>query len=813
MFKNFLKIAWRNLRRNQSYAVINILGLAIGVACCLLILLWVADELSYDQWNAKADRTYRTAAEINFGGSHRNYAVCPAPLAAALRADFPEVETAVRFRNYGPSLVKREVQNFKELNIFYTDSTVFDVFSIELTQGAPKNCLAAPNTVAISESMAHKYFQGENPVGKDLTFDDRTKLTVTGVFKDMPHNSHFTSDFLVSLNGVEEANQQVWVSHNFQTYYVLREGADVAAFEAKVFPHLLEKYIGPQVLGMMGKTYEEVAQSGAFIRYYYQPLTSIHLHSDLVGEMGPNASIQYVWIFTAAAIFVLLIACVNFMNLSTARSAQRAREIGLRKVLGSRKWDLIRQFLSESVFMAALSFVLALGISFLVMPYYNDLAGKELRIPVGNPAFWAASLGGILLVGLLAGSYPAFYLSGFQPIKVLAGKLMSRTKGVSIRSVLVVFQFFIAVVLILGTMTIREQLGFIQHKKLGFDRDQVLIVDDAYALGNNLLAFKEEMLKNASVKSAAVSSYLPTPSSRNDNPVCRESRLGDDVCVSMQNWYVDRDYAPTLGLEFVAGRNFSRDFPTDSTGLVLNETAVRKFGFDEPIGQIVYVPDDFGEGGPKMVPFHVIGVVRDFHYESLRQNIGALCLRQGGSRGAIALKLDSGDAAGTVAAVERIWKSMAPGQPFNYYFLDESFDRVYRAENRISQIIGVFSGLSILVSCLGLLGLAAFATEQRIKEIGVRRVLGASVFGIAGLFSREFLRLVALAILIATPLAWWGISKWLEDFAYSIDTGWWSFLPKALLAGLIALLVAGLTVGFQSLRAALANPVDSLRSE
>lgn len=813
MFKNFLKIAWRNLRRNQSYAVINILGLAIGVACCLLILLWVADELSYDRWNAKADRTYRTAAEINFGGSHQDYAVCPSPLAAALVADFPEVETATRFRSYGPSLVKRDVQNFKELNILYTDSTVFDVFSIQLTQSNSKNCLAAPNTVAISESMAQKYFPGESPLGKDLTLDNETRLTVDGVFADMPHNSHFICDFFVSLSGVEEGKEQVWLSHNFQTYYVLREGVDAAAFEAKLFPHLLQKYLSPQIQAMMGKTYEEVAQSGAFVRYHYQPLTSIHLHSDLVGELGPNASIQYVWIFTAAAIFVLLIACVNFMNLSTARSAQRAREIGLRKVLGSMKWDLIRQFLSESVFMAALSFVLALGISFLVMPYYNDLAGKALRIPIGNPAFWAASLSGILLVGLLAGSYPAFYLSGFQPIKVLAGRLMSRAKGVSIRSVLVVFQFLIAVVLILGTMTIREQLGFIQTKKLGFDRDQVLVVDDAYALGNNLQAFKEEMLKNAAVKSATVSGYLPTPSNRNDNPVCKESRLGDDVCVSMQNWYVDRDYAPTLGLEFVAGRNFSKDFPSDSTALILNETAVEKFGFDDPIGKIVYAPDDFGVDGPSLSPFRVIGVVRDFHYESLRQNIRALSLRQGRSTGAISVKLEQGDAAATVASVERTWKTMAPGQPFNYYFLDESFDRVYRAENRISQIIGIFSGLSILVSCLGLLGLAAFATEQRIKEIGVRRVLGASVLGIAGLFSKEFLRLVALAILIATPLAWWGISKWLEDFAYSIDTSWWNFLPNALIAGGVALLVAGLTVGFQSLRAALANPIDSLRSE
>ncbi|MCB0609851.1 MAG: ABC transporter permease [Lewinellaceae bacterium] len=813
MFSNFFKLAWRNLLRNRSYSIINILGLSIGVACCMLILLWVADELSYDRWNEKADRTYRVAAEINFGGSHQDYAVCPAPLAAALRSDFPEVEAAVRFRDYGASLVKTDVQNYKEQNILYTDSTVFDVFSIEMTQGNPKNALAAPNTVAISESMAHKYFPNESPMGKILTFDDRTKLTVNGVFRDMPHNSHFISDFLVSLNGVEEGENMIWVSHNFPTYYVLREGADPKAFEAKLFPHLLEKYIGPQVQAMMGKSYEEIAQTGAFIRYHYQPLTSIHLHSDLVAELGPNASIQYVWIFTAAAIFVLLIACVNFMNLSTARSAQRAKEIGLRKVLGSMKWDLIRQFLSESLFMAAVSFLLALGLAFLAMPYYNDLAGKTLRIPLGNPFFWTASLAGIFIVGLLAGSYPAFYLSGFQPIKVLAGRLMSRTKGISIRSVLVVFQFFIAIVLILGTMTIRKQLGFIQHKKLGFNRDQVLVIDDAYALGNNLQAFKEEMLKNAMFSEATISSFLPTPSSRSDNPVCRESRLGEDVCVSMQNWRVDEDYVPTLGLEMAAGRNFSRDFPTDSTGLIINETAAKLYGFDEPIGQILYVPDDFGEGGPHMVPYHVIGVVKDFHYESMRQNIRALCLIQGRSSGAVSIKLNSGDAASAVAAAERNWKTMAPGQPFNYYFLDESFDRVYRVENRISRIIGIFSGLSILVSCLGLLGLAAFATEQRIKEIGVRKVLGASTMGIVGLFSREFLKLVLLAIVIATPLAWWGINLWLRDFAYSIDTSLVSFLPSALIAGLIAVLVAGLTVGFQSVKAALANPIESLRSE
>ncbi len=427
MLKNYFKIAWRNLTANRSHALINLLGLAIGIACCLLIVLWVTDELSYDKWNEKADRIYRVAPEINFGGSHKHYAVAPAPLAEALRADFPEVETAVRFRNYGGSLVKRDIQNFNEPNIIYCDSTLFDVFSIKMVKGDPKTALAPPNTVVINKTTAQKYFPNDEPIGKTLTFDNRRDYTVSGVIEDMPTNSHFNFDFFVSLTGGREANNGVWLSNNFKTYYVLREGVDGADFEAKVYPHILEKYLSPQIEAALGKSYNEIASSsGAFIKYHFQPLTDIHLKSDLVAEMGPNGSIQYVWIFSAAALFILLIACVNFMNLSTARSAIRAKEIGVRKVLGSMRSHLINQFLVESVVMAALAFLIGLMLAQFALPYYNNLADKTLSLPFTSLPFWTIALLAVTGVGLLAGSYPAFYLSAFKPIKTLSGKFMEK---------------------------------------------------------------------------------------------------------------------------------------------------------------------------------------------------------------------------------------------------------------------------------------------------------------------------------------------------------------------------------------------------
>ena len=810
MIKNYFKIAWRNFTRNRSHSLINLMGLAIGIACCMLILLWVTDELSYDIWNEKAERTYRLTSEVNFGGAHRHLAVTPAPLAEALRSDFPEVETAVRFRNYGSSMVKRDVQNFNEPNIIYCDSTIFDVFSLEMINGTPKEALKLPNSVVINERMSRKYFGNEDPIGKTLTFDNQNEYAVSGVIKDLPSNSHFNFDFFVSLSSSREASEGMWVSHNFYTYYVLREGVDSDAFEAKVFPFLMKKYISPQVETIMGKSYEELAESGAFIKYHYQPLPDIHLKSDLEIEMAANGNIQYVWIFSLAALFILLIACVNFMNLSTARASSRSKEIGVRKVLGSFRSNLINQFLAEAILIAALAFIVGGLMAFFALPYFNEFADKTLTLPLENYVFWVASILSIIIVGLLAGSYPAFYLSGFEPIKTLAGKIHEKGGNLNLRNSLVVFQFLIAVFLIIGTLVINQQLNFIQNKKLGFERDQLLILDNVETLGDRAYVLKEELIKNHQITSATVGSYLPVPSSRSDSPLCKSAEIREDNCVSIQMWQVDEAYIPAMGMELLDGRNFSPDMTTDSNAVIINETAAKILGFENPIGKKLYGDTNFNPNAETSLPQQtIIGVIKDFHFESLRENIGALSLWLNPYPGKITLKVNTDNISALVNDVESSWKAIADGLPFSYRFMDDSFDRVYRSEMRVSKLFNIFSGLSIFIACLGLFGLAAFTVERRVKEIGIRKVLGASTSNLVGLLSKDFIKLVFISLIISIPLAWYFTNHWLEDFAYRVEVHWWIFA----VAGILALLIAFITVSFQSVKAALSNPVDSLRSE
>ena len=808
MLKNYIKLSWRNLTKNRSHALINLLGLAIGIACCLLIMLWVTDELSFDKWNEKADRIYRVAPEVKFGGTHKQFAVSPPTLAGALRNDFPEVETAVRFRQYGSSMVKRNNQSFNESNIIYCDSTIFDVFSLQMIKGNPKESLTAPNTVVINSSMAQKYFPNENPIGAILKFDNQNDFTVTGVIKDMPENSHFNFDFFVSLTDMKEAQDGLWIANNFQTYYVLREGVDAATFETKAFPFLLDKYIAPQVSQMFGMPFEELEKSGSFIKYHYQPLTDIHLTSDLVAELRPNGNIQYVWTFSLVALFILLIACVNFMNLSTARSSVRAKEIGVRKVLGSLRGSLIQQFLVESVLIAGLAFVIGLVITFIALPYFNNLADKQLSLPFGNIIFWITTIVGVLFIGLLAGSYPAFYLSSFKPIKTLKGNFLDKGGNLNLRNSLVVFQFLIAVLLIVGTLVINQQIHFIQNKKIGFERNQVLILENAETLGDRAFTLKKELLSHSKISQVSVSGYLPVPSNRSESPLCKTQEIREDNCVSIQMWEIDEAYIPTFGMELVAGRNFSPDMPTDSNAVVINETAAKLYGFEDPIGQKIFGGPNFNpQNGEPLETKTIIGVVKDFHYESLRQNISALSMWLNPYSGNLSLKINTDEIPTLLSDIEMSWKKVAPELPFSYRFLDESFNQVYRTETRISSLFSIFSGLSIFIACLGLFGLAAFTTERRFKEIAVRKVLGASATNLVGLLSKDFLKLVVFSLIISIPFAWYLMNQWLADFAYRIDFDW----SKVLLAGVIAILIAFVTVSLHTVKAARVNPSENLK--
>ena len=806
MFKNYFKVAMRNLWKNKGYSAINIFGLAIGLATCLLILIYVIDELSYDRYNKKADRIYRVDGDINFGGTHWVLAVAPDPLGPTLKKDFPQVEQYVRFRNYGGLLVKKDNQNVQEDKVIYVDSTLFDVFTLPIIAGDARTALTDPSSIVITEKMAKKYFNSVDVVGKTLVVSDTTNYKVSAVIKNIPVQSHFSFDFFLPLH-TEESRQGNWLSNNFNTYVVLKPGADPKRLEGGL-DIVVNKYCFPQAEQLFHATAEEFKKTGTHVFYNLMPLTQIHLHSSKTAELGPNGSVQYVYIFSAIAAFILLIACVNFMNLATARSSNRSKEVGVRKVLGSGRGNLIRQFLMESMMISFISMILAIGIAELLLPYFNRVSGKEIEI--GLFSTWWLFPGLLLLilfVGLLAGSYPAFYLSAFQPVTVLKGKLAGGFKRSWLRNSLVVFQFAISVFLIVGTVVIYSQLIFIRSRNLGFDREHVLVIQNCYSLGNQAKTFRNELVNIRGVESATMTGFLPTADYRNDSPLFPEASLDQKTAVAMQNWYVDENYIPTLKMQIVKGRNFSSEMKTDSSALIINEAAAKLLPFDDPLNKTLYYLINIQKRDTKT--YHVIGVVKNFNFNSLREQVSPMALFYGEERGKMALRFKSANIPSLISDIESKWRTLAPNQPFNYSFMDEDFNNIYKSEQRVGKIAMSFSALAILIACLGLFGLVTYAAEQRTKEIGIRKVLGASVSNIINMLSKDFMRLVLIAMLIAFPLGWYFMNRWLRDFAYRINIDWKVFL----IAGLAAMLIAILTVSSQAIKAALASPVNNLRTE
>ncbi len=789
------------------------MGLAFGLASCIIILLYVNNELSYDKHHEKADRIARVASFIDFSGSYLELATTSAPMGPTLRSDYTEVEDMVRFRPRGEFLVRSGDVNIKESDIIYSDPSVFNVFTIPVIHGNAETALLEPYTLALSKSKALKYFGKENVVGESLLLDDDHTFKITAVYEDMPETSHFNFEFLLSMEtNADEANNGVWISNNFRTYLLLKEGTDLKAFEQN-FKSIKKTYIEPQLIQFTGNSLEDFQEAGNSLEYELQPLTDIHLHSDLVAEFEPNGNIKYVFLFSGLAGFILILACINFMNLSTARSVKRAKEVGIRKTLGSLRKQLITQFFTESIFLCLFSFLIALLIVELTLPFFSNLSGTNLVSNYFSNTNLILSIAGIVLVtGLLSGSYPAVMLSGFQPIKVLKGVL---DKGTSrFRSLLVVFQFSVSLVVIIGLLVINKQLNFIQNQSLGFQKEQTVIIHDAYTLDTNLNVYKEELLKEPEFKNATISSYLPVSGfSMNDQTFWPK---GDDPVQgntsSSQVWRVDTDYIPTLGMEIIEGRNFSEDRGTDENTVILNEALANRFGFEEPLGEVITTFTQRPDGSfdtENLLEFKVIGIVKNFHFKSLRENIAPLGLFKGTSRGNVIFKIDSQDAGTALAKLENSWKEMAPGQPFNYSFLDERFDRMYRTENRVSNLVFAFSVLIIIIACLGLFGLSAYSAEQRTKEIGIRKVLGASVSGIVSLVSKDFLKLILISFLIAAPVGYFIMQQWLKEFTYKTNIGFDVFL----ISGIGIILIAAITVSWQSIKAALTNPVKSLKSE
>jgi len=816
MFKNYFKVAFRNLSRSKGYTLITLSGLAIGLAACLLAFLYIQDELSYDRYNDKSERIFRITTRMVREGTEINIVGAGALVARTMIEEFPEVENAVRFREEGSAKVKVGVTVFREKKVIYSDPSFFDVFSVPLLKGDRKAVLTAPRTVVLSQTTAEKYFGMADPVGKTLRIDDKEDWQVSGVFADIPRTSHFHFDFIVSfstLNMASDPSMSSWMGFNFQTYLLLRPGASASDLETKL-PLLFATHLAPEIKQFMGIALEDfMTKAKMKLDYSLQPLAAIHLHSNYnAGEFEPNSDIKYIYLFSAVSLFILILAIINFINLSTARSISRAKEVGLRKVLGSFRLDLVKQFLTESLVLCLMALAIACLLMVFVLPLFNSLTAKELAVgALLNPLAVAAVIVMTLLVTIMAGAYPAFLLSAYRPAFILRGNAGSGSGRGRLRRGLVVFQFAVSAVMIIGTIVVFRQLHYIQNKKLGFDKEQVLILHHSQLLGSHAETLKQEMLRSPQVVSATISSYLPVPSSRSRLPIARADNPNPEAAFPISFWMIDEDYIETLGMKIVAGRNFSPQLSGDGQAVIINQAAVHHFGLEKPLGQTLIMMDTDADKPGTMVPVPctVIGVVEDFHYESLREAIAPLVLRRGQSLGNLVMRLKPGKLAAVIKTAEKKWTSLLPGEPFEYAFLDESFNKIYESEMIIGRIFAIFAALAVFIGCLGLFGLASFSAAKRTKEIGVRKVLGATVREMAALLIRDYVLLIGLANIIAWPIAYYLMQRWLQNFAYRTSINVTVFI----LSGLLGLLIALLTVSYQAIRAARANPVDSLRYE
>jgi putative ABC transport system permease protein len=800
MFRNYFKVALRNISRHKGYSLINVVGLAIGMTCCILILLWVQDELSYDRYHENSDRIYRVCLDANIG-THLRAPVIMAPAAPAMISEFPEVANAARVVRPGRVSVKYEDRLFQEEDVGYADNSVFDIFTFPFISGDPQTALTTPYSVVITEEMAQKYFGDQEPVGKILRLDDEADFTVTGVVKNVPTNSHFSFNMLRSFETLYRENPELmeaWVTARFYTYLLLAENCDHKQLEQK-FAAFVDRHMG-DVLSAIGGT------STLFL----QPLTKIHLYSDFERDLSAAGDITYVYLFSAIALFVLLIACFNFVNLATARSATRAREVGMRKTLGAGRGKLIGQFLGESVIYSFISVALACILLEMALPLFNSLAQRELSLNYFQSPWLIPGLAGLaLVVGLLAGCYPAFFLSSFKPVRVLKGTWSTTASGSGFRRALVVAQFVISIALIIGTITIYNQIDFMKNKKLGFDKEHVLVIPGInQATRQSYLPIRDEFMNIPGVMAIGASSLVPGRGLTKS--LFLPEGFSDEKPQTMDFLIVDPDYIPTMGMEIAKGRNFSADLATDSAeSAIINQTAATRFGWDDPIGKTFRLPRLPGdEGDPVIVT--VIGVVKDFHMTSLHQKVEPQIIFYDISGVTnISVRIAPENITHSMDLLKKEWKKINPQLPFDYFFMDESFDSQYRAEQRLGTITLYFGLLAILIGCLGLFGMSSYTVEQRTKEIGVRKVLGATVAGIVLLLSKEFTRWVLVANIIAWPAAYLLADRWLENFAYRIGISWTTFV----LAGFLALLIALITVSFQAIKAALANPVKTLRYE
>jgi putative ABC transport system permease protein len=803
MFKNYFKVSVRNILRNKTFSLLNISGLSVGIASCILILIYVNNEMSYDTYNNNYDRTYRIVHYFGQQGESPDYSTLPineyqvwgcAPVAPALQAYFPEVDQVFRFTSDAPWLISYNDITFSETDILFADSTAFDLFDWDFIAGNPETALIRPNTIVLTQQLANKYFGTENPVGKILLMDNTDSYEVTGVVV-VPSNSHFTFNGLISMSTFRNSRPQIftsWGYADFYTYFTLKPGTSLEDLRKKT-PDFIENSFPEN------------------FNYYieFEPLADVYLYSEAGRQPGTIGSIGNIYIFTSVAIFILLIACINFMNLSTARSVERAKEVAIRKTIGSQRGALIYQFLIEAVLVTFLAALLAAVFVFFGHSVLESISGKNLPIEwllsFQNVLFALLSL---LAIGIVAGSYPAFFLSSFKPIKVLKGSFKTSSSGIWLRKSLVILQFSLSIILLAGASVVSSQLNFLREYDLGFDSDQVLVVDFGYdgIVQQKREYIKEQFQKHGDVERVSVSRATPGDFFPNAGTGVSDPLSGELVYKGPAIYEVDEDFVPTYNMEMVAGRNFSKDFPLDSANaLMLNESAAKLFGYpnhEDIIGQSF---EQWGREGK------VIGVIKDFNYVSLHEEVEPLSLRYGTrwNVSVLSLKLNSTDFSRTLSELEIIWQQIVPHRPFDTRFVDQNFNKQYEADERFGMIFSIFSGLAIFVACLGLFGLTIYSTTQRNKEIGVRKVLGASTSSIVAMLSKDFISLFVISLVIAVPLSWYVMNNWLEGFAYRISLGFEVFA----IAAVITLLIALLTMSFKTVKAARANPVDSLKTE
>jgi putative ABC transport system permease protein len=808
MFYNYLKIALRNIRRQKFYAFINITGLTIGLVASLLIILYIVDEFSYDRFHKDAGRIYRINLIGRMSGQEFNSPYSSAPVASGFMNEIPGVEQACRIALWKDMPIKHGEDLFTEKTVLVADSNFFNFFSFKLLYGDMINVLARPNTIVLTETAANRIFgysgAGDNRcIGQSLEFgNDKRVYNITGICEDPPSNSHFHFSMILSMESWDYSRSPVWVSNSLLTYIKLGEDMDQNLVESQI-QELVKKHIGPQAQKYLGISFEEFLEKGGLYGFYLQPLTGIHFASNVDLHLEPAGNMKTVYLLVGIGVFIIVIACINFMNLSTARYSGRAKEVGLRKSLGSSTSGLRTQYLTESVLYTMVSLLIAQVILILILPQFNILTGKLLNIKaLFNFYYVSAIICLVVITGIIAGSYPAFYLTSFKPVETLRGKLKAGIKSKGIRQILVIFQFAMSTGLIICTLLIYKQLQYVQNKDLGFDKNNLIVLKNAGSLGTNKNAFKEELLKMSEVEDASICNLVPPDVSHSDlfRPVGEYiQERGSNYCTA------DEDLMSTLKLTMVDGRFFSKEFSSDINGVVINEAAARLFGLDNPVGEKIQT---FWKEN-NLDTREIIGVVKDYNFQSLEEKITSLLIFQGKEGDNIVIRLTSGDVNNKINLIESKWKSFPESGSFDYSFISEDFNAKFRKEKQLGRIFFVFTLLAIVIASLGLLGLTSFTAEQRSKEIGIRKAMGASSVGIIKLLSMEYLNLIFVSFFIAVLLSYLIMNWWLNNFAYKTNIGVLSFIA----GGIISVLIAFSSVGYQSLKAASRNPVDSLKYE